>query len=98
MKLIIDRFEGKYAICEDENCNMINILKEELPSNVKVGDVIIKVNNDFVVDYDETKKRKKYISFFPLFISIVVIQFLLFQLLFVKLFELVYNNLLLVLS
>ena len=41
---------------------MINILKEELPSNVKVGDVIIKVNNDFVVDYDETKKRKKYIE------------------------------------
>ena len=62
MKLIIDRFEGKYVICEDEDCNMINILKEELPSNVKVGDVIIKVNNDFVVDYDETHKRKKYIE------------------------------------
>ena len=62
MKLIIDRFEGKYAICEDEDCNMINILKEELPSNVKVGDIIIKVNNDFVVDYDDTKKRKKYIE------------------------------------
>lgn len=28
MKLIIDRFEGKYVICEDEDCNMINILKK----------------------------------------------------------------------
>ena len=62
MKLIVDRFEGKYAICEDENCNMKNILKEELPANVKAGDVIVKLNNNFLVDYEETKKRKKYIE------------------------------------
>jgi len=31
MKYIIDRFEGKWTVCEDENCKMVDIEKSKLP-------------------------------------------------------------------
>jgi len=40
MKVIVDRFEGKYAVCEKEGNVMINIEKSQLPKGVKEGDVI----------------------------------------------------------
>ena len=33
MRLVIDRFEGAYAVCEDENKNIVNILKARLPKD-----------------------------------------------------------------
>ena len=40
MKLIIDRFEGEYAVCEKKNRRMINIHKIKLPSEAREGDVV----------------------------------------------------------
>lgn len=62
MKAIIDRFEGFYAVCEKEDKAMINILKINLPSEVKEGDVLIFENNKIFIDIEETKKRHKEIE------------------------------------
>lgn len=58
MKLTIDRFEGEYAVCEKENRAMINILRINLPAETKEGDVIIKAGDSYVLDKEETQKKK----------------------------------------
>lgn len=37
-KLTVDRFDGIYAICEDEERKMFAIPTAELPANVREGD------------------------------------------------------------
>lgn len=56
MKVIIDRFEGEYAVVEIETGKCINIPKILLP-NAKEGDVI-----KIEIDNEETKQRKKHIQ------------------------------------
>lgn len=57
IKLIIDRFEGKYAILEsqDKNPMIFNFPRHLLPQEVKEG-VVLNINID--IDHEETKKRK----------------------------------------
>lgn len=54
LKVVIDRFEGEYALVEDENKNIINMPKCLLPENAKEGSVI-----KIELDEDETKRRNK---------------------------------------
>jgi len=58
-KLIIDRFEGEYAICEQEDKSIVNILNVALPEGVTEGDCII-INELGIIKLDnvETEKRK----------------------------------------
>ncbi len=62
MKYVIDRFEGEYAICENESGEMIKINKHRLPLGVVEGDVIIIDGDNITIDRDETKKRKDRIE------------------------------------
>jgi hypothetical protein len=62
MRVIIDRFEGPYAVCEDENRKMINIEKTKLPRGAKEGSVLIIQGNNIEIDYNETENRKKRIK------------------------------------
>lgn len=63
MKVVIDRFEGFYAVCEKEDRTMIDIKISNLPSESKEGDVlIIDTNNMITIDIKETKKRRKEIE------------------------------------
>lgn len=50
-QLVIDRFEGDFAVCEDENLKMINIKKSLIPINAPEGAVLI--IHDGVIEYDE---------------------------------------------
>lgn len=59
MKVIIDRFEGDFAVCEKENKIMVDIPKEIVPEEAKEGDVLI---ISISVDAEETEKRKKIIE------------------------------------
>lgn len=59
MKVIIDRFEGNFAVCEKENKTMIDIPKEILPEEAKEGDVL---NINISIDTEETENRKKIIE------------------------------------
>jgi hypothetical protein len=62
MRLIIDRFEGDFAVCENDDKVMVNINKEELPSEIKEGDIIYKYDEKYMIDLEETKKRKQEIQ------------------------------------
>lgn len=57
MKVIIDRFEGDFAVVELPDKTMVNMLKILLPSETKEGDVI-----SITVDKEETKSRKAHIE------------------------------------
>lgn len=62
MKVMIDRFEGDFAVCGKPDRTMINIKKDRLPSDVKEGDVLVIERNSIRVDSGETAKRKKQIE------------------------------------
>lgn len=62
MRLIIDRFEGVYAVCEDDNGNMVNVLKANLPEGAKEGSVLQVADGMITVDHDETNNRKERIK------------------------------------
>ncbi len=59
-KLIIDRIEDKYVICEQEDKTIIRLPKYKLPPGCKEGEYII-LNKDgmYQTDPDETSKREK---------------------------------------
>lgn len=61
MRLTVDRFEGIYAVCETEAGEMVNIPRAELSGKVKEGDIILKINNQYVIDNDASNKRKSEI-------------------------------------
>ena len=61
MKVIIDRFEGVYAVCETENNEYIKIPKSELPQGIKEGDVLNCINDKWNIDTATTKERKEKI-------------------------------------
>ena len=56
MQVIIDRFEGKFAVVELPNKEMIDVPKILFP-DAKSGDVI-----DITINKKETEKRKKNIN------------------------------------
>lgn len=61
MKLIIDRFERDYAVCEKEDRTMVNIERSKIPPEAREGDVLKNENNTYVIDYEEINKRKEKI-------------------------------------
>lgn len=62
MKVIIDRFEGNYALCEKDDRKIIDIEKNKIPSGAKEGDVLFITENKIIIDIKETEKRKKAID------------------------------------
>ncbi len=61
-KLIIDRFEGDFAVCEQEDKIFINISKNSLPPDVKEGDFIFENDGAYTIDYEITRDIKKVIN------------------------------------
>lgn len=59
MKIIIDRFEGHYAVCEKENRTMMDIKRSNLPSKAKEGDVLSVDDNVITIDIKGTEKRRR---------------------------------------
>ena len=64
MKLLsVDRMEGNYVICEDDEKKLFAIDVSELPKHVKEGDVIrIKDSGDISMDEEETARRRKNVK------------------------------------
>lgn len=61
--LIIDRFEGKYAICEGEEQKFFAIDISELPENAKEGSVIeINAEGNITVNEDKADEIRKRIG------------------------------------
>jgi len=62
MKVIIDRFEGKFVVCEKEDRQMLDIEKSKIPITAKEGDVL-NIDKDMItINVGETEKRKKEIE------------------------------------
>jgi hypothetical protein len=62
MRFILDRFEGEYAVCENEMKETLNIKKDRIPADAKEGDVLIVRSNEITIDKEETEKRKTEIE------------------------------------
>jgi hypothetical protein len=61
--LIVDRFEGDFAVCKEGNGETVNIPKAKMPPSAVEGDCLIAVGKGvYAVDADETARRKKRIS------------------------------------
>lgn len=59
-QLVIDRFEGKYAICEDADQKYFAIETSELPGGAKEGCVlVITEGGDLSLDQEETERRRR---------------------------------------
>lgn len=58
MVLIVDRFEGNYAVCEDEEGYPKNIELGRLPKGTAVGDVLRVTGETIAIDEAETKSRR----------------------------------------
>lgn len=59
MKVIIDRFEGNFAVCEMENRSRINLEKDKLPRGAIEGAVLNIDGNTIFVDKEDTERRKE---------------------------------------
>lgn len=62
MRVVIDRFEGEYAICEKENREMVDIKRDKIPEEAKEGDVLCIDKDNIFIDIAETEKRKREIE------------------------------------
>ena len=61
-KYIIDRIEGKYAILEKENGDILEIFIENIEGNFNEGDILVKEGQSFKVNEEFTKLRKEKIN------------------------------------
>lgn len=59
MQVIIDRFESFYAVCEKDDRTMINIKRNLIPPEAKEGDVLDIEDNEILINFIETEKRKR---------------------------------------
>ncbi|NLM76259.1 MAG: DUF3006 domain-containing protein [Clostridiaceae bacterium] len=57
MKVIIDRFEGDYAVVELPDMTMVDMPISLIPEGAREGDVLV-----ISIDIDETAKRKERIK------------------------------------
>lgn len=55
---VIDRFEGDFAVCEQDG-GMVDIPKSKISPDAREGDVIVMKDGIYVPDSAETDKRKK---------------------------------------
>ncbi|WP_404352828.1 DUF3006 domain-containing protein [Caproicibacterium sp. XB2] len=57
----IDRFEGKYAVCEDKDGGLFGIESTELPEGAKEGTVLQIDDTEGIlqIDQQETDRRRK---------------------------------------
>lgn len=61
-QLTIDRYEGKYAICEDSEQKYFAIEIAELPEGAKPGCVLsISDEGELSLDLEETQRRRQRI-------------------------------------
>jgi len=59
-RLVLDRFEGAYALFENDDEKTFAIAANELPAGAKEGDVIaISDEGELSIDVEETQRRKK---------------------------------------
>ena len=59
MKYSVERIEENVALCEDDLGNTVKLRLDELPENIREGDIIVRTENGYTIDSDETSVRRK---------------------------------------
>ena len=63
MDVIIDRFEGDFAVCEKQsNGEMIDIHRDKLPKEAKEGDYLTIKDNQVTIRPEKRKERETRIQ------------------------------------
>lgn len=62
MRFIVDRIENEFAVCEDENKEIVNIPINELPSNITEKSIIDYIDNKYIINEEEQLKREETIK------------------------------------
>lgn len=60
--LSVDRIEGDFAICIDENSNSCKIKTDKLVFDIREGQILYFDGEKYFLDKNEEKKRKKLAS------------------------------------
>ena len=59
MKYSVERIEENVALCEDDLGKTVKLRLDELPENIREGDIIVRSENGYTIDSDETSVRRK---------------------------------------
>ena len=59
MKYSVERIEENIALCEDDLGKTIKLRLDELPENIREGEIIVRTENGYTIDTDETSVRRK---------------------------------------
>lgn len=59
MKYSVERIEENVALCEDDLGKTVKLRLDELPENIREGDIIVRTENGYNIDSDETSVRRK---------------------------------------
>ena len=59
MKYSVERIEENIALCEDDLGKTVKLRLDELPENIREGDIIVRTENGYTIDSDETSLRRK---------------------------------------
>ncbi len=60
--LVIDRFEGEYAVCESSEQEYCLLERSQLPSDAVEGSVVIVTEEGVFLDPEETEARRRRIA------------------------------------
>ncbi len=62
-KLIVDRFEGGFAICEDEELRTVALERERLPDGAEEGSVLLLSGEGaLLLDREATAARRQQLA------------------------------------
>ena len=59
MKYSVERIEENVALCEDDLGETRKLSLDELPENIREGDILVCTEDGYSVDSDETSARRK---------------------------------------
>jgi hypothetical protein len=60
--LVVDRFEGGFAVCEQEGGSMVDVERKLLPDDTTEGDVVRVESGVYVIDSAATTERRNRIA------------------------------------
>ncbi len=62
MKAILDRFEGEYALCENEDKVIIKVRRSQIPEEAREGSFLEISEDGCTLLSEEQKKREEHIK------------------------------------
>lgn len=59
MKYSVERIEENIVLCEDDDGNVVKMKIKDLPKGIREGDIIVKTENGYTADSEETELRRR---------------------------------------